>query len=288
MTGVVDGWFYEKSSYFPGQAFGLEIEEILFSGKSKYQEVLVFKSKSYGIVLALDGIVQCSSRDEFSYQEMITNVPLNSHPDPKKVLIIGGGDGGVAREAGKHPCVESIDLCEIDEMVIEVSKKFIPEMAKGFEDPKVTLFVEDGFSFLKNHENHYDVIIADITDPEGPANRLFGEEFYELMKKALKPDGIVCVQGESIWLDLPVIKEILTFSKKHYPVVSYAHSLVPTYTCGEIGYILCSLNKDMKFGKPVRTFTPEQMSEMNLQYYNEEIHSSSFVFPTFVKKELGL
>lgn len=288
MTGIVDGWFYEKSSTFPGQTFGLEIEEVLFSGHSKFQEVLVFKSKTYGVVLVLDGIIQCSSRDEFSYQEMITNLPLNSHPSPNKVLIIGGGDGGVAREAVKHPNVKSVDLCEIDQMVIDISKKFIPGMSAGFSDPKVTVHVRDGFSFLEEHSEQFDVIIADITDPEGPADRLFGEQFYVLMKKSLKPNGLLCVQGESFWLDLPIIKEILTFSRKHFPVVSYAHALVPTYTSGVIGFVLCSLDKDTKFKNPVRILSKEEKSRMKLKYYNEETHAASFVFPGYVTEELSL
>ncbi|XP_065060808.1 spermidine synthase-like [Rhopilema esculentum] len=167
MDRIRDGWFYEKSDTFPGQSFGLEIEKVLYHDKSKYQDILVFQSKSYGTVLVLDGIIQCSSRDEFSYQEMIANIPLNCHPDPKKVLIIGGGDGGVAREVAKHPAVEAIDLCEIDEMVIDVSKKFIKEMSSGFNSHKVTVHICDGFKFLENHLSQYDVIIADISDPEG-------------------------------------------------------------------------------------------------------------------------
>ncbi|XP_005873540.1 PREDICTED: spermidine synthase-like [Myotis brandtii] len=153
-------------------------------------------SKSYGNVLVLDGVIQCTERDEFSYQEMIANLPLCSHPNPRKVLIIGGGDGGVLREVVKHSSVESVVQCEIDEDVIQVSKKFLPSMAIGYSSSKLTLHVGDGFEFMKQNQDAFDVIITDSSDPMGPAESLFKESYYQLMKTALKEDGILCCQGE--------------------------------------------------------------------------------------------
>lgn len=123
--------------------------------------------KTYGRALVLDGCIQCTERDEFSYQEMMTFLPLVTHPNPKSVLIIGGGDGGVAREVVKYPTVEKVVQCEIDEMVIDVSKKFLPFMAKGFDSPKLTLHIGDGLDFVSKHENEFDVIITDSSDPIG-------------------------------------------------------------------------------------------------------------------------
>ncbi|XP_045155136.1 spermidine synthase, partial [Echinops telfairi] len=145
----------------------LQVEQLLHHQRSRYQDILVFRSKTYGNVLVLDGVIQCTERDEFSYQEMIANLPLCSHPNPRKVLIIGGGDGGVLREVVKHPSVEAVVQCEIDEDVIQVSKKFLPGMAVGYSSPKLTLHVGDGFEFMKQNQDAFDVIITDSSDPMG-------------------------------------------------------------------------------------------------------------------------
>lgn len=287
MNNIQNGWFSEMSDQWPGQAFSLEVEEILFEGKSKYQDILVFKSKFHGRVLVLDGVIQCTESDEFSYQEMITFLPLNSHPCPKKVLIVGGGDGGVIREVSKHHAVEAIVQCEIDEKVIEVSKKYLPSMASGFSSPKLTQYIGDGFEYMKEHENEFDIVITDSSDPVGPAESLFQQPYYELMRKALKPDGILCCQGECVWLELPLIKSILDFSKKLFPVVNYGFTTVPTYPSGQIGFILCSKNKNTIFQDPVTVFSEKEVEEMGLKYYNADVHRSAFVLPQFVRKELS-
>ncbi|PIC48568.1 hypothetical protein B9Z55_007489 [Caenorhabditis nigoni] len=199
----------EMGGAWPGQAFSLQVKKVLFHEKSKYQDVLVFESTTYGNVLVLDGIVQATERDEFSYQEMLAHLPLFAHPNPKRVgieiielnskfqvLIIGGGDGGILREVLKHDTVEKVTMCEIDEMVIDVAKKFLPGMSCGFSHEKLDLYCGDGFEFLKNHKNEFDVIITDSSDPVGPAESLFGQSYYELLRDALKEDGILSSQGE--------------------------------------------------------------------------------------------
>nr|XP_021522163.1 spermidine synthase-like [Aotus nancymaae] len=195
-----------------------------------------------GSRLVLDGVIQCTERDEFSYQEMIANLPLCSHPNPRKVLIIGGGDGGVLREVVKHPSVESVVQCEIDEDVIQVSKKFLPGMAVGYSSSKLTLHVGDGFEFMKQNQDAFDVIITDSSDPMGPAESLFKESYYQLMKTALKEDGVLCCQGECQWLHLDLIKEMRQFCQSLFPVVAYAYCTIPTYPSGQIGFMLCSKN----------------------------------------------
>ena len=180
----------------------LQVKEILFVEKSKYQDVLVFQSLSYGNVLVLDGVIQATERDEFAYQEMITHLPMNAHPNPKKILVIGGGDGGVLREIVKHD-IDQVTLVEIDEVVVKVAKKFLPAMAAGFTHPKVKLVIGDGFEYLSNNKSTYDVIITDSSgknvnltvDPVGPAEALFTSSFYDLMRQSLLPGGIICTQG---------------------------------------------------------------------------------------------
>ncbi|KAE9555166.1 hypothetical protein FO519_001661 [Halicephalobus sp. NKZ332] len=226
---------------WPGQAFSLQIDEVLFHEKSKYQDVLVFKSKTYGNVLILDGIIQCTERDEFAYQEMLAHLPMFAHPNPKRVLIIGGGDGGILREVLKHDIVEHVTMCEIDEMVIDVSKKFLPGMAEKFNSPKLNLFIGDGFEFLKNHKNQFDVVITDSSDPVGPAESLFGKSYYQLLNEAMREGGILSSQGECPWIDMPLVQGMVEFCNEIFSgQVRYAIGSVPTYTSGTMGYLICS------------------------------------------------
>ncbi|CAA2934834.1 Spermidine synthase [Olea europaea subsp. europaea] len=188
ISSVIPGWFSEISPLWPGEAHSLKIEKLLFQGKSDYQNVLVFQSSTYGKVLVLDGVIQLTERDECAYQEMITHLPLCSILKPKKVLVIGGGDGGVLREVARHSSVEKIDICEIDKMVVDVSKQFFPSVALGFQDPRVTLHIGDGVAFLNAvPKGTYDAIIVDSSDPVGPAQELFEKPFFESLAKALRP-----------------------------------------------------------------------------------------------------
>ncbi|KAM9987072.1 hypothetical protein ACTFIY_011478 [Dictyostelium cf. discoideum] len=284
MDKIQNGWFSEISEFWPGNSFSLEVEKVLHHEKSEYQDILVFKSKSFGNVLVLDGVIQATERDEFAYQEMITHIPLFSHPSPKRVLVVGGGDGGVLREVVKHPLVESVTLCEIDKGVIEASRNFLPNMRVGFDHPKVTLFIGDGMEFMRQRKGEFDVIITDSSDPIGPAQGLFERAYYELLKAALAPGGIVCSQCESMWLHLDTIKGLTTFCKELYPNVEYAYTSIPSYPGGSIGFILCSLGGSTK--APIREITPEVQSQM--QYYNGEVHKASFVLPQFASKKLNL
>ncbi|XP_077970313.1 spermidine synthase-like isoform X2 [Styela clava] len=242
--------------------------------------------RDHGNVLVLDGVIQCTERDEFSYQEMITHVPLCSHPNPENVLVIGGGDGGVVREILKHDCVKTVTQCEIDGLVIDMCKKYLPKMACQYDNPKLTQHVGDGFKFMKEHPNSFDVIITDSSDPEGPAEALFEKPYYELMKKALKPNGIICSQGECLWLHLKLIKNMKDFCESVFPRVGYSYTTIPTYPSGQIGFILCSLNENTDFKEPERVLSEDEVEKMNLRYYNSAIHRSSFVLPEFARKVL--
>jgi len=232
-------------------------------------------------------MIQCTERDEFSYQEMLAHIPLMIHPNPRKVLIIGGGDGGILREVVKHESVESAVLCEIDKDVIEVSKRYLPHMASGFSHPKSVIHVGDGFEYMKEHQNEFDVIITDSSDPVGPAESLFKESYYELVRSALTENGVLASQAESMWFHLDLIKEMMSFCRKLFPVVSYAYSSVPTYPSGTIGYLVCSKDKNCVPTRPRTILTKEQKDHMALRYYNSEVHSAAFVLPEFVHKALS-
>ncbi|OZJ05975.1 hypothetical protein BZG36_01214 [Bifiguratus adelaidae] len=280
---IKDGWFTEKATLWPGQAMSIEVHEILHVEKSLYQDVLVFQSKTYGNVLVLDGVIQATERDEFAYQEMITHIPMMAHPCPKKVLVIGGGDGGVLREVVKHECVEEAVLCDIDESVIRVSKKYLPHMAVGFQHPKVKVHIGDGFKFMADYKDTFDVIITDSSDPVGPAESLYQREYFQLMKGALREGGIISTQGECQWLHLDLIKEVKTFALDLFPKVEYAYSTVPTYPSGQIGYMICSLDKDNDVKNPTRQWSEEEEAKL-CRYYNKEMHKASFLW-VMVKKE---
>ncbi|XP_017057430.1 spermidine synthase [Drosophila ficusphila] len=283
MDSLTNGWFSElQADLWPGQSFSLKVKEVIHKEKSKFQDIQIVETETYGRCLILDGIIQCTARDEFSYQEMISFLPLCAHPNPKKVLIVGGGDGGVAREVVKHPLVEEVHQVEIDDRVVELSKKYLPAMACGFENEKLKLTIGDGFDYMKKHKNEFDVIITDSSDPIGPAVSLFQESYYELMKHALKDDGIVCSQGGSFWLDLDYIKKTMSGCKEHFAKVAYAVTSVPSYPCGHIGFVMGSLNQNQDFVKP--KLGKSEIDAIDLKYYSSEVHSAAFALPRWVQK----
>jgi len=240
----MNGWFSEISDeMWPGQAMSLKVEEVLYRGRSDFQDVMVFRSSNHGKVLILDGVIQATERDEFSYQEMIAHLPLCSLKSPaKRVLVVGGGDGGVLREITRHADVETVDLAEIDGAVIEASKKFFPGMSVGFDDPRVNVHVTDGIKWVGDAEpGTYDAIIVDSSDPVGPAAVLFEREFFVKMHRALKPGGVVCTQGECIWLHAELIKDVLGMCKDVFEggSVQYGFTTIPTYPSGQIGFVMC-------------------------------------------------
>lgn len=285
---IKDGWFAEISdTMWPGQAMSLRVEKVLHVEKSKYQDVLVFKSTDYGNVLVLDGCIQCTERDEFSYQEMITHLALNSHPNPKRALVIGGGDGGVLREILKHSLVEEAWLCDIDETVIEVSKKYLPEMSSAYSNPRTKVHIGDGFKFLAEYKNHFDVIITDSSDPEGPAESLFQKPYFQLLKEALTDKGVITTQAENIWLHMDIISKLKKDCKEIFPVAEYAYTMIPTYPSGSIGFMVCSKDPQANVKSPVRYEWDDKFAEENLRYYNKSIHEASFVLPTFADKVLN-
>ncbi|XP_043710493.1 spermine synthase-like [Telopea speciosissima] len=305
---VVSGWFSEPRScsdgtgnllyynnpMWPGEAHSLKVEKILYRGTSEYQEILVFEASTYGKVLVLDGIVQLTEKDECAYQEMIAHLPLCSIPSPKTVLVVGGGDGGVLREISRHSSVEHIDICEIDKMVIDVSKKFFPDLSVGFEDPRVQLHIGDAAEFLRNTpEGMYDAIIVDSSDPVGPAQELVERPFFETAARALRPGGVLCSMAESMWLHTHLIQDMISICRETFKgSVRYAWASVPTYPSGVIGFLICSTN-----GPPVDFLNPINPIEKvegaikfrrELRFYNSEMHSAAFALPSFVRREVSV
>lgn len=250
----------------------------------------MFKSKTFGNVLVLDGVIQLTERDESAYQELIAHLPLYSHSNPENVLIVGGGDGGVIREVVKHASVKAITICEIDKVVIEAGKKYFPTVASAWDDKRVTLHCGDGNVFLADPANEakYDVIITDSSDPVGPAAALFESPFYQAMNKCLKDGGKICTQAESMWLHLDLIHKLVKDSSHTFANVEYATTQIPTYPAGQIGLLLCSkqLNgKKTSCAKPARRVPKKE--EENYKYYSSALHEASFVLPHFVAAKVA-
>eukprot|EP01138_Halocafeteria_seosinensis_P006192 gb/GECG01006333.1/.p1 GENE.gb/GECG01006333.1/~~gb/GECG01006333.1/.p1 ORF type:complete len:243 (+),score=24.64 gb/GECG01006333.1/:1-729(+) len=201
-----------------------------------------------------------------------------------QVLVVGGGDGGVVREVCRHQDVEEIIMCEIDEEVVNLSKKYFAEsIATSFDDPRLTLQHMDAAEYIANHEASFDVMIVDSSDPVGPAETLYTPQFYESARKCLRDDGVICTQGECMWLHLDMIYDVMRSTKSLFPVVDYAYTCIPTYPCGQIGFILAS-----KTEHTLRTLkrSPENRLLEQLKYYSPEIHSAAFVLPKFVADRL--
>lgn len=276
-----DRWITEAANGY-GQT--IEVAECLYSHRSKFQKIEIFETVKLGRLLLLDGIIQLTDSDEFVYHEMLANLPFYAHAGvPRRALVIGGGDGGILRELGRHPELEKIDICEIDGEVIAAAKEFLPRTACGYDDPRVTVYVADGSEFIRERRNGYDLVIVDSTDPGGPGEPLFGAEFYANLKLALRPGGVIATQSESPFLLPQVVKQLNQAARKNFRFVAYAGFAVPTYPTGMIGACVATDGRDVT--TPERSVPPELAEK--LRYYTSEVHAASFVMPAFVKKLLA-
>ena len=264
-------------------ALSFEVKEVLFWERSEYQDIQVIFTPDWGKILILDGLVMLTEKDEFIYHEMIVHPPLLTHPSPREVLVIGGGDGGAAREILRHPEVENIEVCEIDEKVIEVSRKFFPQVAKSFSDSRVKINIRGGAGYLQEKREDFDVIIVDSTDPSALSDELFTQDFYKNLHKALREDGLGVLQSQSIMLTPGWVKKIFTGLRKVFPGVWLYLAPIPTYPGGIWSFTLVS-----KKYSPLEDFSLPRWEKISsqLRYFNPSIHRASFDLPGFVKKIL--
>ena len=276
---IMDLWFHDSIEFAHGYRLQVKIKEVLHHSRSRYQEIVILETEKLGRMLVIDGITMLTEFDEPAYHEMITHVPLLVHPKPSRVLVIGGGDGGVVREVLKHPEVELVHICEIDEAVIHACREHLPALASSFDDPKVTIHYEDGAKFVSRYGEAYEIIIVDSTDPVGPGKILFQREFYSNMKKALSPQGIAVTQCESIYLHGDVIRGVFSFAKDLFPMLGYYSTMVPTYPSGQIGFFFCSLSRH-----PLQVIDEGRATRLpDLKYYTPRIHQASFTLPKFAE-----
>jgi spermidine synthase len=263
---------------------GFRLKKKLFKGKSPFQSVEVVETKGHGKLLLIDGMTMVSERDEFVYHEMIAHVPLFLHPKPKRVLVIGGGDGGSVREVLKHKSVEKCVLVEIDALVVDASRKYIPLTASKLSDKRSVVRIEDGVKFVKETDERFDVIIVDSTEPFGPAKELFGTGFYKDVRRILTKDGIVVSQAGSPFYEISTIQNLDRILKKVFPVVDAYLFNNLTYPGGLWAFTYAS-----KGLRPVKDFSPARVkaAKLPLKWYNADVHSGAFALPTFLRKAIG-
>lgn len=250
------------------------IKEVIFKEKSPYQEVMILDSYPFGRMLTLDGIVQTTAADGYIYNEMISHVPIAIHQNPKKVLIIGGGDCGVAREVSKYEQIEQIDMVEIDEVVTKACLEHLTEVSGGLSDERVNFIFEDGVKFVKDKKNEYDIIIVDSSDPIGPAKALFEKSFYESLHVALKDDGLMVCQSQSPIFHQDVMKQSYSRIKEIFKEAKMYTAVVPTYPGGLWSYTI-GTKKDFKIDV-------SKVKNKETRYVNEAIIESSFTLPQFL------
>ncbi len=266
-------WYTEEQS--SNMKLSLRVSDVLMNITSPYQDILLVQTEEYGRMLVLDGAIQITERDEFCYSEMMAHVALCSHPSPKRVLIVGGGDGGVLREVLRHKCVEKATLVDIDEEVINASKKYLPTINVALEDPRADVRPMDAIKFIASTRDEFDVAIVDSTDPVDFAAGLFRSPFYKDIFSALKKDGMVVAQTESPFTDASVVKGAFNEMSSIFPIVRMCWGAMPTYPSGMWTYTLGSKTVDPV---DIRRPAPE-----GTRYYTEDIHKAAFVLPPFVK-----
>ncbi|AGA67707.1 spermidine synthase [Desulfitobacterium dichloroeliminans LMG P-21439] len=277
-------WYTEEHT--ENVRFSIKVDRQLYSNQSEFQRIDVFESREFGTFFTLDGLMMVTEKDEFIYHDMIVHVAMATNPKIKNVLVIGAGDGGTVRELTRYDSIENIDMVEIDKLVVEVCKEYLPQTACKLEDPRVNLFFEDGLKFVRTKENAYDLVIVDSTDPFGPGEGLFTKEFYGNCYKALKDDGILVNQHESPYYEdyAQNMGRAHKRIKEFFPVCRVYQAHIPTYPSGHWLFGFASKKYD-----PLVDLNEQAWNDLGLktQYYNTEIHKGCFALPTYVKELLA-
>ncbi len=276
---AADIWFTERQT--SDVTLGLRVREVLWQEETPYQHLMVAETAAYGRLLTLDGAVQTTERDEFFYHEMIAHVPLTVHPRPRRVAVVGGGDGGVIREILRHPEVGVAHLVEIDGRVMEAGRRFFPQLSAELDNPRAEIHLVDGIQWMREQGQQaakLDVVIVDSTDPVGPATGLFGEVFYRSVHDALGPDGVLVAQTESPMLQPHLIQQAQAAMRAVFPHVYLYLAPVPTYPSGWWSFSLASKGPRPENARAVRLPT---------RYWTPAIQQAAFVLPPFLAQLLS-
>lgn len=285
-AGVADQWYDETLHSDWKQSF--KVSEVLHEERSEFFDLIIFTNPKFGKVMAIDGAIQITEADEYVYQEMLTQVPLLAHGNPKQVLIVGGGDGGMLREVLRHEGVEKVTLVEIDSSVIEFSKKHLSFISQGaFDNPRAEIVIQDGAEFVKNKKDCYDVILCDSSDATGPAAVLFTREFFQDCKEALKDDGIFANMCEVPFMQGYTTGETYRSLESVFENADLYVAAVPTYVGGFMALGFASSKDYTNISLDVLKSRREKLAG-RMRYYNPEIHKASFALPEDIKKYLTL
>ena len=275
-------WFEENFETQEGRTLRIAVKDVLEVKQSSFQKIEMYETVCFGKMLVHDGVIMLTEYDNFAYHEMIAHVPMLVHPSPKRVLIVGGGDGGTLKEVLKHRTVTEVVMCEIDEEVISVCKRHFPEFAPGFEDERFTLVVDDAAKYIQSKKEYFDVICVDSSDPIGPAEVLFKKKFYQDLHDALTVDGIAVTQSESMFYHKDFVAKLCVQNREIYHHAGYYYTLVPTYPSGTIGFSFCS----KRYG-PFENLSDERIDNLGtLKYYSASVHKASFTLPVFMQRAL--
>lgn len=276
-------WFTEKHT--ENAKFSIKLKKQLFSGQSQFQRIDILESYDFGKILILDGYLMLTEKDEFIYHEMITHVPMAVNPEIKDVLVIGAGDGGTVRELTRYESIEKIDMVEIDKLVVDMCRKYIPQTASKLDDRRVNLYFEDGLKYVSTKKEEYDLIIVDSTDPFGPGEDLFTKEFYGNCYKALRKKGILVNQHESPYYsnDALAMQNAHKKIKSIFPLALVYQAHIPTYPSGH--WLFGFASKELH---PVTDLKEQNWNSLRLKtkYYNTELHKGAFAIPNYVKELL--
>jgi len=275
---VTDQWITEQ--LHPYYRKSLRVLRMLVDEQTDFQHIQIAETEFFGKVMVLDGIIQLTERDNMGYHEMITHIPLLAQGHPRRVLIVGGGDGGSLQQVLRYPSVEEVVVCELDRRVVELSRQYLTCFGSPYEDPRTRVVIQDAFTYLADPANRFDVIISDTTDPIGEAEKLFSVDFYHKMVNALNPNGAIATQCEQMFFDADLIKNILEMAKGMTRCPAYYYANVPTYPGGGIGFMYLS---DQPWQNGLNwPYPPGQMN-----YLNPEIHRAAFALPEFFKRSLS-
>ncbi len=280
--GMDDLWNVWYKELHNGQSgLTIKIDRIVESKKSEFQRIDVLDSQDFGKLLVLYGSLMVCDNDNNAYNEMITHVPLFSHPNPENVLIIGGGDCGALTEVMKHPEVKKCTMCELDRMVVETAQEHFPYLTTGLVDARANLIFQDGKVFINQTNELYDLIILDLSDPIGPAADLFQKEFYQKVHDRLKDDGILVAQTESPFFNCKTVRAIFKNLNEIFPLAKMYTCHMPIYPSA-----LWSFGFGSKKYDPIADFDQARWDRLKLEtrYYNDEVHKGSFALPQFARK----
>lgn len=274
-------WYTEEHSR--DVRFSIKVNRQLFSKQSELQRIDILESNEFGRFLTLDGLMMVTEKDEFIYHEMITHIPMATNPNIKKVLVIGGGDGGSVRELTRYSSIQEIHMVEIDEEVVSTCIEYLPTLACRLSDPRVKIYYQDGLKFVRTKQNEYDLIIVDSTDPFGPGEGLFTKEFYGNCFKALKEDGILVNQHESDYYRdyANSMKRAHKRIQETFPICRVYQAHIPTYPSGHWLFGFASKKYD-----PIKDLNADEWNAIGIRtkYYNTELHRGAFALPSYVNE----